>query len=131
MQCSVGKFLAHDKSYRAVKVQAEYNVYARAKVLKSREIERNALNVFSFLSSKKPIFNSNMSFVSFESVFVFGIYIHTEMNQWDLPFLLLLAGVQYFRPLMKGTSVTISEGDLQLKTKTSAIYHIRCLDVSL
>lgn len=131
MQCSVGKFLAHDKSYRAVKVQAEYNVYARAKVLKSREIERNALNVFSFLSSKKPIFNSNMSFVSFESVFVFGIYIHTEMNQWDLPFLLLLAGVQYFRPLMKGTSVTISEGDLQLKTKMSAIYHIRCLDVSL
>ena len=131
MQCSVGKFLAHDKSYRAVKVQAEYNVYARAKVLKSREIERNALNVFSFLSSKKPIFNSNMSFVPFESVFVFRIYIHTEMNQWDLPFLLLLASVQYFRPLMKGTSVTISEGDLQLKTKTSAIYHIRCLDVSL
>ena len=131
MQCSVGKFLAHGKSYRAVKVQAEYNVYARAKVLKSREIERNALNVFNFLSSKKPIFNSNMSFVSFESVFVFGIYIHTEMNQWDLPFLLLLAGVQYFCPLMKGTSVTISEGDLQLKTKTSAIYHIRCLDVSL
>ena len=131
MQCSVGKFLAHGKSYRAVKVQAEYNVYARAKVLKSREIERNALNVFNFLSSKKRIFNSNMSFVSFESVFVFGIYIHTEINQWDLPFLLLLAGVQYFCPLMKGTSVTISDGDLLLKTKTSAIYHIRCLDVSL
>ena len=131
MQCSVGKFLAHDKSYRAVKVQAEYNVYARAKVLKSREIEGNALNVFNFLSSKKRIFNSNMSFVSFESVFFFGIYIHTEMNQWDLPFLLLLAGVQYFCPLIKGTSVTISDGDLLLKTKTSAIYHIRCLDVSL
>ena len=131
MQCSVGKFLAHNKSYRAVKVQAEYNVYARAKVLKSREIERNALNVFNFLSSKKRIFNSNMSFVSFESVFVFGIYIHTEMNQWDLPFLLLLEGVQYLCPLMKGTSVTISDGDLLLKTKASAIYHIRCLDVSL
>ena len=130
MQCSVGKFL-HNKSYRAVKVQAEYNVYARAKVLKSREIERNALNVFNFLSSKKRIFNSNMSFASFESVFVFGIYIHTEMNQWDTPFLLLLAGVQYFCPLMKGTSVTISVGDLLLKTKASAIYHIRCLDVSL
>ena len=131
MQCSVGKFLAHNKSYRAVKVQAEHNVYARAKVLKSREIERNALNVFNFLCSKKRIFNSNMSFVSFESVFVFGIYIHTEMNQWDLPFLLLLAGVQYFYLLMKRTSVTISDGDLLLKTKASAIYHIRCLDVSL
>ena len=131
MQCSVGKFLAHNKSYRAVKVQAEQNVYARAKVLKSREIERNALNVFNFLCSKKRIFNSNMSFVSFESVFVFGIYIHTEMNQWDLPFLLLLEGVQYFCPLMKDTSVTISDGDLLLKTKASAIYHIRCLDVSL